>query len=387
MWNFRLKETALAFSVTCSNCNRSFVDIDESLIGQQAKCKCGAVVDLDPVWSFNKSKTNKRRSNTNPPATPANPTTLAKPKKRSSAAASGNPQQKDATPAKQAPPASSRSPKPQRQTLRKQAQRSAAAAETKHDQQTSDAKPQAAVEVEALSSFDYSDLDQILAGGVDHTPLEPTRVDSPFVEPPAVDKPNQLGLVGAIIGGLAGLATAFGLLITRLISFTGTPLGWIGNALYGTYTASLGTGEMTPSVTSMFIGIGWWLLLLAMLSGAGSVLLLCRAGTRMSTGRKVLGWSRGVLATLAVVSLFSLLALLFLETIHHGNLIHDLDSFSDLAPVAELLLPDEKNDTFHDIREKYKTESTDFMIGVLTFAVLPLICFGGVATSLLFDER
>ena len=191
----------------------------------------------------------------------------------------------------------------------------------------------------------------------------------------------------AIIGGLAGLATAFGLLITRLISFTGTPLGWIGNALYGTYTASLGTGEMTPSVTSMFIGIGWWLLLLAMLSGAGSVLLLCRAGTRMSTGRKVLGWSRGVLATLAVVSLFSLLALLFLETIHHGNLIHDLDSFSDLAPVAELLLPDEKNDTFHDIREKYKTESADFMIGVLTFAVLPLICFGGVAASLLFDER
>ena len=117
------------------------------------------------------------------------------------------------------------------------------------------------------------------------------------------------------------------------------------------------------------------------------MLLLYRAGTRISTGRKVLGWSRGVLATLAVGCLFSLLALLFLETIHHGNLIHDLDSFSDSAPIEELLLPDEKVDAFQDIRDRYKTESTDFMIGVLSFAVLPLICFGGVATSLLFDKR
>ena len=93
------------------------------------------------------------------------------------------------------------------------------------------------------------------------------------------------------------------------------------------------------------------------------------------------------MATLAVVGLFSLLALLFLETIHHGNLIHDLNSFSNAAPVEGLLQPNEDVDTFQDIREKYKAESTDFMIGVLTFAVLPLICFGGVATSLLFDER
>lgn len=363
----------MAFSVTCSNCNRSFVDIDESLIGQQARCKCGAVVELDPIWDFDKGKTSQRHSNASRSANSANPATPANRRKRSAASARSNSQQEDATTAKQMSPVGSRKPKPKREAPRKQIQ------------QTSEVKPQVA-EVEAVSSFDYSDLDQILAGGADHTPLESTRVDSPFVEPP-VDKPNRRGLVGAIVGGLAGLLTAFGLLVTRLNAFTGTPMGWIGNALYGSYTASLGTGEVTPAVTNMFIGIGWWLLLLAVLLGVGSVLLLYRAGTRIATGRKVLGWSRGALATLAVVSLFSLLALLFLETIHHGNLIHDLDSFSDSAPVEGLLQPAENVDTFQDIRNKYKAESSDFMIGVLTFAVLPLICFGGVATSLLFDER
>ena len=369
----------MAFSVTCSNCNRSFVDIDESLIGQQAKCKCGAVVELDPIWNFNKSKPNKRGSNANPPAAISKPDTPSKPRKRPVVASSGT-QQKDTKLTKRGAPVSSRSSKP------KQSQRPEEAAATKPRLQTSDAKPQAVAEVEALSSFDYSDLDRILAGGIDHTPLESTRVDSPFVEPP-VDKPNRGGVVGAMVGGLAGLLMAFGLLITRLNAFTGTPMGWTGNAFYGTYTASLGTGEMTPAVTNMFVGIGWWLLLLAVLSGVGSVLLLYRVGTRITTGRKVLAWSRGGLATLAVVSLFSLLALLFLQTFHHGNLIHDLDSFSNSAPVEGLLQPIENVDTFQDIREKYKTESTDFMIGVLTFAVLPLICFGGVATSLLLEER
>ena len=372
----------MAFSVTCSNCNRSFVDIDESLIGQQARCKCGTIVELDPIWNFDKSKTNKRRSNTNPSAISDTP---AKPKKRPSTSPSSNSPQKDVTLAKKSAD-SLGSPKPQRQTQQRKPQRSETSASAKPRQQTSDGKDQAVAELEVPSSFDYSDLDQILAGGVDHTPLESTRVDSPFVQAP-VDKSNRRGLVGAIVGGLAGLLMTFGLLITRLSAFTGTPLGWAGNALYGTYTASLGTGEMTPAVTNMFIGIGWWLLLLAVLSGVGSVLLLYRVGTRITTGRKVLGWSRGVLATLAVVSLFSLLALLFLETIHHGNLIHDLDSFSNSAPVEGLLQPGDNVDTFQDVRDKYKAESTNFMIGVLTFAVLPLICFGGVAASLLFDER
>ena len=376
----------MAFSVTCSNCNRSFVDIDESLIGQQARCKCGVVVELDPIWNFDKSQTRKRRADTNPSTTSASPASRAKSRKRPSASSTRSPQQKDRPQTKQASSANPRSPKPQKQPQRKQSQPSETSAAAKPSQQISAAPPQSVTEVEAPASFDYSDLDQILAGGVDHTPLESTRVDSPFIEPP-VDKPNRRGLVGAIVGGLAGLLTAFSLLISRLNSFTGTPLGWTGNALYGTYTASVGTGEMTPAVTSIFIGIGWWLLLLGVLLGVGSVLLLYRAGTRITTGSKVLGWSRGGLATLAVVGLFSLLALLFLETIHHGNLIHDLNSFSNAAPVEGLLQPNEDVDTFQDIREKYKAESTDFMIGVLTFAVLPLICFGGVATSLLFDER
>ena len=230
-------------------------------------------------------------------------------------------------------------------------------------------------------------MDQILAAGVDRTPLEPTRIDSPFEKPAETNKPNRRGLIGAVIGGMTGLLASFVLLITRVSAFDGTPLGWIGHAFYGSYTASYGSGEMTNASTNLFIGFGWWILFLAVLLGIASVLLLVRVAIRITADRKVLPWSRGLLATVTVVCLFSLMGLLFVQNIHHGNLIRDLNSFSNSDPIEGLLEPADEVDTFQDVREKYETESTDFMIGVLTFAVLPLVSFGGAATSLLFDER
>ena len=158
------------------------------------------------------------------------------------------------------------------------------------------------------------------------------------------------------------------------------------NALYGTYTASVGSGEMASTCTYLFTGLGWWVLSLAVLIGIASGLLLIRVAIRIATGRKTLAWSRGMLATLSVVCLFSLMGMLAVQTIHHGNLVRELDSFSDSAPVEGLLEPADELETFQDVRQKYESESTDFMIGVLTFAVLPLVSFGGVAVSLLFDE-
>ena len=234
----------------------------------------------------------------------------------------------------------------------------------------------------------YADLDEILAAGVDNTPLESTRVDSPFEQPEEqTAKSSRLGLIGACVAGLAGLLAAFLLLVTRVVAFGGTPLGWTGHALYGSYTASYGTGEMTNACTNLFTGIGWWILLLAFLMAVASLLLLVRAVIRINSGRQALPWSRGLLATLSVMCLFSLMGLVFVQNIHHGNLIRDLNSFSNSAPIQGLLEPASEVETFQDIREKYKAENTDFMIGILTFAVLPLISFGGVATSLLFDER
>ena len=222
---------------------------------------------------------------------------------------------------------------------------------------------------------------------MDKTPLESTRVDSPFEQPTQErEKPNRRGPISACIGGLAGLLAAFVLLVTRVSAFGKTPFGWTGHAFYGTYTASYGSGEMTNTCAALFTGVGWWILLLAVLMGIASGLLLARVAIQITAGRKTLAWSRGLLATLSVVCLFSLMGLLFVQTIHHGNLIGDLDSFSNSAPIEGLLEPIGEVETFQDVREQYNAESTDFMIGVLTFAVLPLISFGGVAASLLFDE-
>ena len=369
----------MAFSVTCSNCNRSFVDIDESLIGQQARCKCGTIVELDPIWDFDKKANRRPRGNR--PAAPTKPAAPAKPvetRKRRS---------KTASQPTAAPPATDRSPaaKPKKRRQPDQPQPTAAArSKATASQATAPPKTKPEPKIEPLVD-NFADLDEILAGGVDHTPLESTRVDSPFVEPPK--KPSQLGPAGAFVAGIVGLMTAFTLLITRVASFSGTPLGWTGNALYGTYTASVGTGEMTSTCTSLFIGLGWWMLLLAVAIGVASSLLLLRVVLRATKEAKTLSWSRGLLATLSVLCLFSLLGMLFVQSVHHGNLTYDLDSFSNSAPIEGLLEPAKQEETFQDVRQKYKDESRAFLIGVVTFAILPMICFGGVATSLLFDEK
>ena len=390
----------MSFSVTCSDCDRRFVDIDESLIGQKARCRCGSIVELDPVWDSKRGKTNRRPNRPKRPGAPrrpakAGPAKVSEPTKRRSTNANA------AQPAKKQPSAD-RPSDPRRKKRRPQKTQPTAVhaivvpdapAEEPKTQVESKTQVEPSSPSETKSSdgalFDsYADLDQILAAGVDHTPLEPTRVDSPFEKPKEeTAKPSRRGLIGAGIGGLAGLVAALFLLVTRVSAFGGTPLGWSGQAFYGTYTASYGSGEMTNACTSLFMGIGWWILFLAVLLGIASGLLLARVAIRIAADRKVLAWSRGLLATLSVVCLFSLMGMLFVQNIHHGNLIRDLDSFSNSAPIDGLLEPVGQTETFQDVRENYATENTDFMIGVLTFAVLPLISFVGIAASLLLDER
>ena len=387
----RSKEIALSFSVTCSNCDRRFVDIDESLIGQHARCRCGSIVDLNPVWDFKKKKASSRPKSSNRSVAPAKPvkarsTKSGESKKRRSTSA---PTTKSSKPQTATNRSSNVGTKKRRPELAQPAAASATVPSPLVEENPSPAETGTTDKAERGDEvlFDsYADLDQILAAGVDRTPLEPTRVDSPFEQPEEVNKPNRRGLVGACIGALTGLLAAFVLLITRISAFGGTPLGWSGGAFYGSYTASYGSGEMTNACANLFIGLGWWILLLAVLMGIASALLLVRVAIQITAGHKTLAWSRGLLATMAVVCLFSLMGLMFVQTIHHGNLIRDLDSFSNSAPIEGLLEPAGGAETFQDVREEYETESTDFMIGVLTFAVLPLISFGGVAASLLFDE-
>ena len=384
----RSKEIALSFSVTCSTCDRRFVDIDESLIGQQARCRCGSIVELDPEWDFKKkNKTNRRQAGTNRPVAPARSAKTAESKKRGPKVAPATKRAKTRTSTNHSSDARR---KKQRPKSTKPTSASVAPAASSPTKSNVDQDPAGAnVKREPDLVFDnYADLDQILEAGVDRTPLESTRVDSPFETPTeAAAKPNRRGLVSAAIAGSTGLLGAIILLLTRVTPLTGTPMGWTGSALYGSYTASIGTGEMTTACTNLFIGLGWLLLLLAVLIGIASAMLLTRVVIQIASDRKTLAWSRGLLASLSVVCLFTLMGLMFVETIHHANLIRELDSFSDSAPIQGLLEPADEFATFHDVRVKYESESTDFKIGLLAFAVLPLVSFGAVAMSLLLDDR
>ena len=195
-----------------------------------------------------------------------------------------------------------------------------------------------------------------------------------------------MGIVGSVLAGVSGFGSAALLLMTRFADFEGTPLGWIGQAFNGAHNGSFGSGEMSDRSVRLFVGSGWGLVLLGVLIGIVSLFLLGRVGFRIATGRRLFSWSRPALATLGVICLFSLMGLLFVQSVHHGELLDGLLDFA--GEPLEGLLPDEtKDEPFKEIRDQYNQENREFMVGVVSFAILPLMVFGGAIMSLFFDDQ
>jgi hypothetical protein len=72
--------------------------------------------------------------------------------------------------------------------------------------------------------------------------------------------------------------------------------------------------------------------------------------------------------------------------VHHGELLDGLLDFA--GEPLEGLLPDEtKDEPFKEIRDQYNQENREFMVGVVSFAILPLMVFGGAIMSLFFDDQ
>lgn len=401
----------MAFAVTCSFCGRRFVDIDDSLLGQQAKCSCGETVSLDPIWdekkegeknsrikvaTKSKNKNNKGTSKSSGAKRsasaargrnggPSNQRTKPRPKQRrvpegggqakSKPAIAGNRRGKDPLP--------STDLAPEGQPL---------AAESQQPANTStiiNNESKAAIP----ATFDSFDIDDILSGGVDNSPLMPasTRSENRIQQADLLSEtsaraPSSIGLVGSILAGLSGVLAGSILLMTSFTDFSGTPLGWIGKAFYGAYTGSFGSGDMSDRAVSLFMGAGWALKLLGVLIGIVSLILLLRVGFHIAAKKQLFGWTRPTLATLGVICLFALMGLLFVQSVHHSELLHGLIDFAG-EPLEGLLPDGENKEPFKEIRQQYQAENREFMIGIVSFALLPLLAFGGAITSLFFDEK
>ena len=245
-----------------------------------------------------------------------------------------------------------------------------------------------------------------MASGVDHSPLENER---PWAEPdstesitastsfPPTKKPgkSKAGRLGSIVAAIAGTSTAALILSTRFTEFPYTPLGWIGQTLYGAQHASFGTGEMSDMCVNTFTWLGWLLALLSLPLIAFSLLLFVRAALRgakkmrsnqekSASDSRFFPWARGGLATVSVVCLFVLLGLMATQSTHHHQVNRSLDEFQ--API-EGLLPDEDLANVKVKRDQYDAENQTFTIGVASFAIFPLIAFAGSVVSLFCDEK
>ena len=395
----------MAFSVTCAICGRQFVGIDDSLMGQRAKCKCGQSVTLDPVWDESDGRVQvvaKADDRKKAPSRKQNRLGKSKSAKAKPAARSASDSRKQSKPRRPRDLESKKSndPKSQSQLKSRSQSRSQSRAEVPTESKSVQTKTATEQTQRVPATFDSFDMDEILAGGVDTSPLSPSpatpQTTASFSGSPA-ESPVELegqttrsfgsmGIVGSVLAGVSGFGSAALLLMTRFADFEGTPLGWIGQAFNGAHNGSFGSGEMSDRSVRLFVGSGWGLVLLGVLIGIVSLFLLGRVGFRIATGRRLFSWSRPALATLGVICLFSLMGLLFVQSVHHGELLDGLLDFA--GEPLEGLLPDEtKDEPFKEIRDQYNQENREFMVGVVSFAILPLMVFGGAIMSLFFDDQ
>lgn len=411
----------MAFSVTCSICGRQFVGIDDSLMGQQAKCKCGEAVTLQPLSDDGSRKiqvvggASSRKKKSSRKTARATGAAADNPRKRSQAQGKQPSVSKEtASNTSRLKVQGKRGPSPEKSSSRPKTgpsgNSSNGSASAMADNQVKSQRQSgidSQTERPIPATFDSFDIDDILAGGVDTSPLssKPGRSNSPgrshsittalpaqkvgMIGKPENEKqrsPGSLGMVGSVVAGLSGLVAAAVLVMTRFTGFNGTPLGWIGQAFFGAHNGSFGSGEMSDRSVRLFVGAGWWLMLLGILVAIASLFLLARVAIRMITRKRIFAWARPALATLAVVCLFSLMGLLFVQSVHHGELMHGLSDFAG-EPLEGLLPDDTTDEPFKEIRDQYKSENQEFLIGVASFALLPLLGFGGSVTSLFFDEQ
>lgn len=270
------------------------------------------------------------------------------------------------------------------------------------------------VSTKPLMADSFADVDDILNGGVDASPLNPRRESAPpehsvsnasgEVRSPnahlrpsikSVHQDQTPSAIGqdaksespqftsflSLIGGGAGIFFSVLALATRQIPFADSPLEWLGEPMFGMYQAAYGSGAIEGIYKSLFLGLGWMLLVVAIATLITSFFLALRGMIRMVFGKGILGWSRGFSALLGVVGLFTLMAILLTQFAHHDYLQAELNRI-DGGAVG--LIQDLENVKL--IREQYEMESQRFRFAIYFLASLPGTLFLAATINLFFDR-
>ena len=240
-----------------------------------------------------------------------------------------------------------------------------------HRAESSTKRPRAAID-EA-----YSDLDEILAGQGDASPLivRPEREHLPDETKQAVQSDKRrnnasFGFLAAL--GAATLAFWFGvvLVISRFQIVEPFLLSQFSESLQSVYSATFGRAEITQGFGQIFGGLGWCLWLVGAALVVSSAAQFINSFVGILLGRSLLGWSDGIVAALAILALFVMVAIVLTHTSFAKKQNRLLDAYEspaalDRGPVGNIdLLRTEIN---NNARTFQRTMVVSMSVPVLIF--------------------
>lgn len=239
----------------------------------------------------------------------------------------------------------------------------------------------------------YSDLDSILEGAGDASPVAPRPLKDVSVREPAsvgseVDgdqsgarPPSSAGMLAAFVSsilafwfGVFSVVARFGPVEQPLVSgFTST--------LHSIYSGDFGDYEVGSTLQILMIGLGWlfWIVaLLLMVFGAAQFL---NAMYRLIAGKHFFGSSDGLTGAMAVGALFIVVGLLFTQVACHQAQHKFLDDYE--KPVVE---QGQHLETIEALRLELTAKQTASRNWLIVGAVVPVSVFVFSTIRLFTDD-
>lgn len=230
----------------------------------------------------------------------------------------------------------------------------------------------------------YGDLDAILDGVGDASPVMASRRSISSGANEGEARPHDTAATKtsaktntATIGFLAALGSAtlgfwFGILIlvVRFHEFNAIGLDQFSQSLQSAYLSAFGAADVPPIHATIFVTVGWVLWLMGFMLVVVSMVQIVNAFSELIFRKQFAGWADGVVATVGVVAVFLMVALVFTQTSFRRQLNNSLDDLERPAVVAGEHLPH-----VEQFRQEYNEMNRRFTITILVGAAIPMSIF------------
>ena len=269
----------MSLFVSCPNCGREFHNIHPQWIGKQARCSCGAVVELDPngakIVAVPKNPKIEQPVSTNHPETAKRPATAKQtaPAKPQNDRAKSRPSKSNASKPRASKPSPSkrgRSLKSKKHTTQHRQERVPVVKATVESVSSSkvesktNSKPNVQSKGAQVFGESYNDLDSILDGVGDDSPIVArprSVVEHPRQQESTTtvvkQKPSTIGFLAALIAGTTAIWFGVFVVAARFVEVGLPLLSPVSLQIQSVNSGEFGLLNIASTTQSIFIGLGW----------------------------------------------------------------------------------------------------------------------------------